>query len=442
MERNAQLTNEHRKPRIVVIGGGFGGLNFIKHIDRKKWDVTLIDRHNFHSFPPLFYQVASSGLDPSNISFPLRREMRTRRARGTHYIYGHVKTIDTDRQRIETQFETIEYDQLVIAAGTTNNFYGIPNLEKTVYTMKSTAQAVRCRNDILERLERASLSHDKAYRQRLLTFTIIGGGPTGVEVAGALGEMKRYILKREYPNIEQDDVTVNLVEGTDRLLRTMSERSSAEALEYMGHLMVDVKLGKTVKTYNNNVVHFTDGEELYSEMVIWTAGITGVPFTFEGKQPEMGPGNRIVVDQYNRVVGLDNVYAIGDIAYHSDETYPRGCPQLAQVAIQQAKTLAKNIKKGKFVKPFKYKDKGSMATVGRNRAVVDLKHMHLYGRPAWFTWMFVHLMSLLGMRNKLTVLITWVWSYCTYSSAARILLHPNRYPLRKRWGEGLSEDKD
>ena len=423
------------KPRIIVIGGGFAGLNFIKNIDRKNWDITLIDRNNFHSFPPLFYQVASAGLDPASISFPLRREMRTRRAKGVKYNMGEVKSIDTVKKRVVTQFETLEYDKLVIAAGTTNNFYGIPDLEKTVYTLKSTAEAIRCRNDILDRLERASLSDDPEYRRRLLTFTIIGGGPTGVEVAGAIGEMKRYILKREYPKIAVDEVTVNLVEGTDRLLRTMSERASSEVLTYMDHLMVKVVLNKTMETYKDNVIHFKDGQEIYSEMVIWTAGVTGVPFTFEGKTPEIGPGNRLVVDEFNRVQGVDDVYAVGDISLHTDSDYPRGCPQLAQVAIQQAKTLAQNLKKRSFETPFKYKDKGSMATVGRNRAVVDLKHLHMYGRPAWFTWMFVHLISLLGMRNKITVLLTWTWSYFTYSSGARLLLHTNRYPLRSRWGE-------
>lgn len=428
-------TAKVHKPRLVVIGGGFAGLNFIKNIDRDNWEITLIDRNNYHSFPPLFYQVASSGLDPASISFPLRREMRTRRARGVDYNMGQVKVINTDKKEVVTQFETIHYDKLVIAAGTTNNFYGIPNLEKTVYTLKSTAEAIRCRNDILDRLERAAVMDDSDARRKLLTFTIIGGGPTGVEVAGALGEMKRYILKREYPRISQDEVTVNIIEGTDRLLRTMSERASREVLEYMGHLMVNVHLGKTMQTYQDNIIKFTDGEEMYSEMVIWTAGVTGETFTFEGKAPEIGPGNRFVVDEYNRVAGCEDVFALGDICIHTDNEYPRGCPQLAQVAIQQAKTLAKNLKNGSFAKPFRYKDKGTMATVGRNRAVCDLKYVHLYGRPAWFTWMLVHLMSLLGMRNKLTVLITWIWSYFTYSSGARVLLHPTRYPLRRRWGE-------
>lgn len=435
MSGNCIELPDNSLPRLVVIGGGFAGLNFIKHIDKKKWNVILVDRNNFHSFPPLFYQVASSGLDPASISFPFRREMRTRHARGTTYKMGTVKTIDTVKHEVVTQFETIRYDKLVIAAGSTNNFYGIPELEKTVYTLKSTQEAIRCRNDILDRLERAALSDDPEYRKRLLTFTIIGGGPTGVEVAGALGEMKKYILKREYPGICQDEVTVNIIEGSDKLLRTMTAKSSATALEYMDHLMVNVHLGKTMKTYTDNIITFTDGSTMYSEMVIWTAGVTAEPFVFKGMEPPKGPGNRFVVDEYNRIEGSDDIFAIGDICVHTDEKWPHGCPQLAQVAIQQAKTLGRNLTRGSFDKPFRYKDKGSMATVGRNRAVVDLRHVHLYGRPAWFTWMLVHLMSLLGMKNKISVLITWIWSYFTYSSAARILLHPNRYPLRQRWGE-------
>jgi len=426
--------NVERK-KLVVIGGGFAGLNFLKKIDARQWEIILIDKNNYHSFPPLFYQVASSVLDPGSISFPLRREMRRKRMRGARYHIGEVKKIDTGRHTVQTQFETIHYDSLVIAAGTTNNFFSIPDLEKKVYTLKSTAEAVRCRNEILERLERASLTADQSERRQLLSFVIVGGGPAGVEVAGALGEMKRYILKREYPTIPVEDVTVTLVEGADKLLRAMSPESSSEALEYMGHLMVDVKLGKTMRSYENNMVTFGDGEMIYSEMLIWTAGVTAAPFKYESQIPKTGHGGRLKVDEYNRVEGIDDVYAIGDICFHEDEEWPNGCPQLAQVAIQQGHTLAYNLNKGQFVRPFRYKDKGTMATVGRNRAVADLNHIHLYGRPAWFTWMFVHLISLLGMRNKLTVLITWAWSYFTYSSSLRLLLHPTRYPLRTRWGE-------
>ncbi len=418
------------KKRLVIIGGGFGGLNLIKNINKQKYEILLIDRNNFHSFPPLFYQIASSGLDPGSISFPFRRELRKGKVKGAKYNMGNVTAINLAKKEITTQYETIPYDILVIAAGTTNNFFGIKGLQEQVFTLKSTGEALRCRNEILYRLEKASITKDPKERRKLLSFTIIGGGPTGVEIAGAIGEMKRYVLSREYPDISTDDLCVTLIEGTDRILRTMSERSSNEALEYLGHLMVDVKLQKTMQSYKDNIITLADGEEIYSEMVIWTAGITGEPFTFEGGTPEITRGNRFVVDEYNRIVGFEDVYAIGDISSHSDETYPFGYPQLAQVAIQQAVTLAKNLNKGTMAKAFKYNDKGTMATVGRNRAVVDLNHFHLYGRPAWATWMFVHLISILGMRNKLSVLINWIWAYCTYSTSLRLLFHPTKYPKK------------
>ena len=421
---------ERQKP-TVVIGGGFAGLAFIKHIDRKKRDVILIDKDNYNTFPPLFYQVASAGLDAGSICFALRREMRSRRAKGARFHMGSVQRIDTARHRIYTQYEEIEYGQLVIAAGTTTNFFGMPELEKSVYTLKSATEAIRARNDILQRLERAAVSDDSEYRRKLLSFTVIGGGPAGVEIAGALGEMKRYILRREYPTINPDEVTVTLVEGTDRLLGAMSEYASRKALEYLGSLMVNVKLQTRLSDYTDGVLTFANGEKMRSEFVMWTAGITSNAFEWEGPQPELGPGRRLVVDEFNRVQGVEDVYAVGDISYMASPAWPKGHPQVAQVAIQQARNLARNMRKGAFVKPFKYNDKGTMATVGRNRAVADLNCMHLYGRPAWFVWMAVHLMSLLGMRNRITVFITWVWAYFTYSSSLRLILRPTRYPLRK-----------
>ena len=420
------------KKRIVIIGGGFGGLNIIKNIDKKKYDVLLLDRNNYHSFPPLFYQIASSGLDPGSISFPFRRELRKGKVKGAKFNMGDVKTINFENKTVTTQYETISYDSLIIAAGTTNNFFGIEGLKEQVYTLKSVGEAMRCRDEILFRLEQACITKDPEKRRKLLSFIVIGGGPTGVEIAGAIGEMKRYVLHREYPSLKIDDLKVTLIEGTDRLLRTMSEDSSREALEYLGHLMVDVKLQKTMQSYKDNIITLADGEELYSEMVIWTAGVTCEPFTFEGGTPEITRGNRFVVDEFNRVQGVDDVYAIGDISYHANNTYPYGCPQLAQVAIQQAVTLAKNLNKGVMEKVFTYNDKGSMATVGRNRAVVDLKHLHLYGRPAWVTWMFIHLISILGMRNKLSVLINWIWAYCTYSTSLRLLFQLSKYPKKGR----------
>lgn len=431
------MRNEHNPPRerIVVIGGGFAGLNFVKHIDKRKFDVTLIDRNNYHSFPPLFYQVASSGLDPASISFPFRREMQKRRARGARYHMGDVKSVDLESRTVTTQFESIHFDKLVIAAGTTNNFFGDSDLLRHVYTLKSTAEALRLRNEILDRLERASVCADPGRRRELLSFVVIGGGPTGVEIAGAIGEMKRYIIRREYPELAPEDVSVTLLEGADRLLRGMSRSASEHALSDLRSLMVDVRLNTLMDSYSDGIVRLRDGSRLYSEAVIWTAGITGTPVEVTGGTIERGPGGRILVDSANRVKGHRNIFALGDISYCESDDYPHGFPQLAQVAIQQGRYLAGQLNHGHIDRDFEYVDKGSMATIGRNRAVADLSHLHLHGFTAWLAWMFIHLISLLGMRNKVTVLINWIWAYFSYNTSLRLLIHTTRYPLRRRWGE-------
>ena len=413
----------------MIIGGGFAGLNLAKELDKNKFRVTILDKNNFHSFPPLFYQIASSGLEPSSISFPFRREMR--RLKNTNYHFGEVLEIDSKNSTVRTQFETIKYDQLVIASGTTNNFFNQPELKEKVHTLKSTAEAIRLRNEILDRLERACITTDRERRRQLLSFVVVGGGPSGVEVAGALGEMKRYILNKEYPEIDIDDVRVILIEGTDRFLRTMSERASHDAKVYLGHLMIETRLNCMMKSYENNVLHLSTGEEIYCETLIWTAGITGNKINGISDD-SITRGNRYIVDSNCKIKGYDNIYALGDIAYLEDETHPNGYPQVAQVAIQQAKHLAKQLNTGADT-AFKYVDKGSMATIGRNRAVCDLKFAYLYGRPAWATWMFIHLISILGMRNKVNVLINWVWAYLFYTTSLRLLIRPVKYPIRKHW---------
>lgn len=414
---------------IVIIGGGFAGLNLAKELDKNKFRVTILDKNNFHSFPPLFYQIASSGLEPSSISFPFRREMR--RLKNTNYHFGEVLEIDSKNSTVRTQFETIKYDQLVIASGTTNNFFNQPELKEKVHTLKSTAEAIRLRNEILDRLERACITTDRERRRQLLSFVVVGGGPSGVEVAGALGEMKRYILNKEYPEIDIDDVRVILIEGTDRFLRTMSERASHDAKVYLGHLMIETRLNCMMKSYENNVLHLSTGEEIYCETLIWTAGITGNKINGISDD-SITRGNRYIVGSNCKIKGYDNIYALGDIAYLGDESHPNGYPQVAQVAIQQAKHLAKQLNTGADT-AFKYVDKGSMATIGRNRAVCDLKFAYLYGRPAWATWMFIHLISILGMRNKVNVLINWVWAYLFYTTSLRLLIRPVKYPIRKHW---------
>lgn len=420
---------------IVIIGGGFGGLNLAHRLDKSIWHVVIIDRNNYHSFPPLFYQVASSGLEPASISFPFRREILGRKYRGCSFHIGTVESIDTSRRTVTTKYETVHYDVLVIAAGTTNNFFGIDDLQKHVYTLKSTTEAIRTRNEVLDRLERASLCRDAAERSRLLTFVVVGGGPAGVEIAGALGELKRFVIRREYPKISPDEMRVILVEGNDTLLRAMGPRSSGDALRGLTQLMVEVRLGTAVKSYDGRTLTFADGTSLETLNVIWTAGVTGVPFRIADNAIVPGRGARFEVDEYCRVKGMDNVYAIGDIALMTNGQYPHGHPQVAQVAIQMGRMLARNLSNPSEPRPFVYRDKGSMATIGRNRAVVDMGKLHLNGRLAWLAWLGVHLMSLLGMRNRTVVLVNWIWNYCTYSGGLRLFFRPDRYPLRTYWDE-------
>lgn len=425
------------KEKIVVLGGGFAGLNLVKKLDKKKYDVALVDRHNYHTFPPLFYQVASSELDPTSICFPLRREFGKRSGKGIRFHIGDVKAIDVAAKQVITNYESIPYDKLVIALGTTNNFFGNPDLINEVYTLKSTDEAIRIRNEILFRCERAAVEPDEEKRRRMLSFIVVGGGPAGVEIAGAIGELKRYILKRDYPEIPIDDLNITIIEGTDRLLGTMSPEASATAFRDLGQLMVNVRLGRLMKTYKDNVVTLDDGSTLYSEMVIWTAGVTGTPIEFIGSDYKPGRGARYPTDDCCRVKGLDDIYAIGDINFLESEKFPRGLPQLAQVAIQQGKFLAENFNRDRWDKPFSYKDKGSMATIGRNRAVADINKIHLDGFLAWMAWMFIHLISLLGMRSKLSVLINWIWAYFSYNTALRLLLFGSKYPRRgSMWDKG------
>ncbi|MDE6272848.1 MAG: NAD(P)/FAD-dependent oxidoreductase [Muribaculaceae bacterium] len=422
-----------KKETIVIIGGGFAGLNLAKSLDKKRFEVKVVDRNNFHSFPPLFYQIASSALEQSNIAFPFRREFK--RSRSISYHMGHVKNIDTVGQTVTTSYETIPYDKLVIAAGTTNNFFGMDNLYKEVYCIKTIGEADHTRDEILDRLERGSMEKDPKRRKEMLSFLVVGGGPAGVEIAGSLGEMKRDVVPREYPELNPDDISITLVEGADKVLGTMSEKASAKALAYLKDLMVEVRLNTTMTGYENKLVSFADGHEEYWETLIWTAGVRGE--TMPGLPTECVARNgRIYVDEYNRVKGLeDTVMAIGDIALMETPEYPRGYPMVAQPAIQQAKNLAKNLNKGEYTSKFKYSDRGSMATIGRNRAVADLPNFSFSGRIAWWIWMVIHLVSILGMRNKLNVLLNWIWNYCTYSTSLRLLLRPTKYPVRRHWGD-------
>ncbi|MBD5281072.1 MAG: NAD(P)/FAD-dependent oxidoreductase [Bacteroides sp.] len=418
--------------RIVIIGGGFAGLNLVKKLDKNKFRIMIVDRNNFHCFPPLFYQIASSSLASANICFPFRRELI--KHKNVTYHMGHVKNIDTAAKKVTTSYETLEYDRLIMAAGSTSNYFGMDGLAHMTFGIKTVAQAAHTRDEIIDRLERGAMEPDPKRRRELLSFLVVGGGPSGVEMAGALGEMKKFILPKEYPELSPDDVRITLVEGTGKLLGAMKEKSSEKALKYLKDLMVDVRLNTTMKDYSDKYVTFGDGNREYWETVIWTAGVKGEPMP--GIPAEcIGRGGRLAVDTYNRVKGLDNVMAVGDIALMECEDYPHGHPQMAQPAIQQAANLAKNMNEGEFTHEFKYHDKGSMATIGKNRAVADLPGSSYSGIVAWLMWMLIHLLSILGMRNKVTVMLNWIWNYFNYSTSLRLLLRPSKYPLRRHWGD-------
>lgn len=428
------MYNQGTQETLVIIGAGFAGMNLAKKVDKNRYKVILIDRNNFHSFPPLFYQIASSGLEASNISFPLRREFK--KHHNVSYRMGHIKNLDAEAHLVTTSYETIRYDRLVIAAGSTNNYFGIKDLDKKVFSIKTIGEATHTRDEILDRLERGAMCSDPKRRRELMSFLVVGGGPSGVEIAGALGEMKRDILPREYPELNPDDMHITLVEGSPKLLGSMSEHASLRALEDLKKLMVEVRLNTLMKSYDDKVVTFADGSEEYWETLIWTAGITGEPIPGLPEE-HIVRGGRIATDEYNRVGGRDDLYAIGDIACTPCPGYEHGHPQVAQVAIQQARNLAFNLNNAgkKAPKPFRYNDKGSMATIGKNRAVVDLHKQFLKGRLAWLAWMFIHLISIVGVRNKITVMLNWSWNYFTYSTSLRLLLRPVKYPLRKHWGD-------
>lgn len=421
------------KETIVIIGGGFAGMNLAKRLDYGKYNVKVVDRNNYHSFPPLFYQIASSALDVPSISFPFRREFKKTKGKVSYHM-GHVKNIDINDGTITTSYETIPFDKLVIAAGSTNNYFGMKGLDENVYGIKTSAEASHTRDEILDRLERGCMEKDSERRRRLLRFLVIGGGPAGVEIAGALGEMKRDVIPREYPELDPNDMTITLVEGTDRLLSAFDPKLSAKAEEYLSQLLVEIRLKTVMKGYDDKIVTFADGHEEYWETLIWTAGVKGEPMP--GLPAEfLGNGGRIMVDEYNRVKGTRNVFAIGDIALMVSEEYPKGHPQVAQPAIQQARNLARNLNEGEMKTPFKYKDKGTMATIGRNKAIAQIGKMTFAGRFAWWLWMLIHLISILGVRTKVTVLLNWIWNYCTYSTSLRLLMRPAKFPLRRHWGD-------
>lgn len=416
---------ETGRPRIVIVGGGFAGLGLARKLARNNYQIVLIDKNNYHQFQPLFYQVAMAGLEPSSIVFPLRKLFQ--KHPNVYIRVTEVTGLEPDKKRLQTPLGMVNYDHLVLAMGADTNFFGNEHLARLAIPMKSVSEALFLRNQILTDYERALTTTDFEERQGYVDIVIVGGGPTGVEVAGTLAEMKKYILPKDYPELNAGEVDIYLIQGASELLKGMSAEASAKALQFLTELGVKVKLNTRVDDYDGEYVYMNDGSKIQSRKVIWAAGITcnrlpGVP------QESITWGGRLKVDEYHRVEGMDEVYAIGDLAYMEEEAYPKGHPQVAQVAIQQAHNLARNFRnrqRNKPQRPFRYRDLGSMATIGRNRAVVDLPHFKFQGAFAWLVWMFVHLFQILGVRNRVIVFLNWVWSYFTYDQSLRLIIRPH-----------------
>jgi NADH dehydrogenase, FAD-containing subunit len=409
--------------KIVVVGCGFGGLQFVNHLKKGQFDIMVIDKINHHQFPPLFYQVAASQIEPATISFPIRKIFQKRR--DIRIRLAQVLSVNATEKSVNTSVGTFPYDYLVIATGTSTNFYGNELVEKNALSMKSTYQAINVRNFILYNFEKLLSAEDK---EPLNNIVIVGGGATGVEMAGAFAEMTKEILPKDYPNIESDKVHVYLLEGGQTTLPSMSkfaQKYSGEQLRSMG---VIIKTGTFVVNYDGELLTLSNGESIRSKNVIWTAGVTGNIIKGIPEESVLRSG-RIKVDRMNRVEGMSDVFAIGDVAYMETEKYPKGHPQLANVAIGQGKNLAGNLQRviaGKDgLIPYEYRNLGTMATVGRNRAVVDLPFVKFKGRFAWFVWMFLHLMLILSVRNKLVVFINWAWNYFTKNNSLRLILKDN-----------------
>ncbi|MBF1521345.1 MAG: NAD(P)/FAD-dependent oxidoreductase [Prevotella salivae] len=417
--------NEQR--RVVVVGGGLGGLKLVSSLRDTDFQVVLVDKNNYNQFPPLIYQVASAGLEPSNISFPFRRLFQG--WKNFFFRMAEVQHIDTEEKAIKTSIGTIHYDDLVLAAGATTNFFGNKNIEASALPMKSVSESMRLRNTILQNLERAETEDNEARKQALMNIAIVGGGPSGVEIAGVLAEMKQTILPRDYPDLDTSCMHIYLINATPRLLGAMSERSSREAEKALKELGVKVMTNCMVTDYVDKELVLKDGQRISAETVIWVSGIKannidGIP------TESIGHAGRILVDRFNRVKGLKDVYAIGDqCIVEGDEACPYGHPQLAQVAIQQAKTLAKNLirqEKGETEQPFSYHNLGTMATIGRKKAVVEIGKLKFGGFFAWLLWLIVHLRSILGVKNKTIVFLNWMWSYMNYKQSLRLILKAKR----------------
>lgn len=412
-------------PRVVIIGGGFAGMSLARNLLKEKVQLVILDKHNYHTFQPLLYQVSTSGLEPDSIAYPLRKI--TRQNATSFFRMAEVQSISAEKNTITTSIGDLVYDYLVIATGSKTNFFGNKSIEKNGMWMKTVPQALNIRSLILENLEQAVITDDPEKRKALLNFVLVGAGPTGVELSGAIAELRNHIVPKDYPDIDPDEMHIHLLEGLDRVLPPMSENASEKAHKFLEELGVNIHLNTMVENYDGQLVTTNTDLKLKTETFIWSAGVTGAPVKGLNASALVEKANRYEVNAFNQVSGYENIFAIGDIALMQTKEFPKGHPMVAQPAIQQGRHLAKNLLKlikGKELEAFEYRDKGTMATVGRNRAVVDLGKMKFSGFSAWFIWMFVHLWFLIGFRNRLVTFFNWVYNYINYDKAARLIIRP------------------
>ncbi|WP_295118707.1 NAD(P)/FAD-dependent oxidoreductase [uncultured Chitinophaga sp.] len=414
---------ETSEPRVVIVGGGFGGIMLAKSLRKAAFQVVLLDRNNYHLFQPLLYQVATAGLEPDSIAFPLRGIFK--KQKNFHFRMAEVKGVNTAENILDTNIGPIKFDHLVLATGSNTNFFGNKQIEQHAIGMKSLIEAVQIRNYVLKQFEESLLMGNDDDIRTKLNFVMVGGGPTGVELAGAFAELREYILPKDYPELPLHLMEVYLIEAGPRLLAAMSEKSSQRTEAGLRKLGVKVLTNTAVKDYDGTTLVLGNGEVLRSQSLLWSAGVKGVPV--DGLPADnIIPNGRIIVNEFNQVKGFNNIYAIGDAAQlANDERFPKGYPMVAQVASQQGSNVGKNLKrslKGEAMQPFKYKDLGSMATIGRHRAVAEFLGLKLAGYFAWIVWMVVHLLNLMGFRNKMVVFINWAYRYLTYDRGTRIII--------------------